>query len=88
MKLIIILIFLSYGCSDLNSSTFREIQNKTSEEFLQQPVINWKAVIWVKRPLPLWAIQVAVAIISLSEALLRAYLNYKVCFYPIFVQSL
>ena len=32
----------------------------------------------MNRTLPLWAIQVVVATVSLSEALLLAYLNYKV----------
>lgn len=33
---------------------------------------------WVSRPLELWIVQVILAVISLTEALLIAYLGYKV----------
>uniref|UniRef100_H3BXI5 Potassium sodium-activated channel subfamily T member 2b n=1 Tax=Tetraodon nigroviridis TaxID=99883 RepID=H3BXI5_TETNG len=38
---------------------------------------NWKLIIWVDRPLPLWALQVLVAFISFSETMLLVYLSYK-----------
>jgi potassium channel subfamily T protein 1 len=50
----------------------------TEEEFQENPIINWDAILWVNRPLALWVIQVILAIISLTEALLLAYLGYKV----------
>jgi potassium channel subfamily T protein 1 len=50
----------------------------TEEEFQENPLINWEAILWVNRPLALWVIQVILAIISLTEALLLAYLGYKV----------
>ncbi|TTA69413.1 Potassium channel subfamily T member 1 [Bagarius yarrelli] len=34
-------------------------------------------IIWVNRPLPLWALQVLVAFISFSETMLLVYLSYK-----------
>jgi potassium channel subfamily T protein 1 len=52
----------------------------TEEEFQENPIINWEAILWVNRPLALWVIQVILAIISLTEALLLAYLGYKVRF--------
>ncbi|XP_045137434.1 potassium channel subfamily T member 2-like isoform X22 [Portunus trituberculatus] len=68
-----------YDCPEDKEVTayFLEYGNKTDERFQENPVINWQAVLWVNRTLPLWAIQVVVATVSLSEALLLAYLNYK-----------
>ncbi|XP_047741157.1 potassium channel subfamily T member 2, partial [Hyalella azteca] len=66
-----------YGCGSADNAIFKASQNKTDEQFMEYPIINWKAIIWVNRPLPLWVLQVAVSIVSLSEALLLAYLNYK-----------
>jgi len=50
----------------------------TEEEFQEHPTINWDAILWVSRPLELWVFQVILAIVSLTEALLLAYLGYKV----------
>ncbi|XP_046895118.1 potassium channel subfamily T member 2 [Hypomesus transpacificus] len=38
---------------------------------------DWTLIIWVERPLPLWALQVLVAFISFSETMLLVYLSYK-----------
>ncbi|CAL4058748.1 unnamed protein product, partial [Meganyctiphanes norvegica] len=67
-----------YGCtSPKNDSVFVQYRNRTDEQFQEKPIINWQAVVWVDRPMPLWAIQVAFAVISLAKALMMAYLNYK-----------
>jgi potassium channel subfamily T member 1 len=50
----------------------------TDEKFQENPIINWDAILWVNRPLELWTVQVILAMISLAEALLLAYLGYKV----------
>ncbi|KAM6984638.1 potassium channel subfamily T member 1 [Aplochiton taeniatus] len=39
--------------------------------------INWELIFWVDRKIPVWAIQVIVAIISFLEAMLLMYLSYK-----------
>ncbi|KAM6415319.1 potassium channel subfamily T member 2 isoform 3-T3 [Rhynochetos jubatus] len=39
--------------------------------------LGWSPIIWVNRSLPLWGLQVSVALISLSETLLLSYLSYK-----------
>ncbi|XP_015211019.2 potassium channel subfamily T member 2 isoform X1 [Lepisosteus oculatus] len=39
--------------------------------------IDWSPIIWVRRSLPLWGLQVAVALISLFETMLLTYLSYK-----------
>ncbi|XP_068191649.1 potassium channel subfamily T member 2 [Antennarius striatus] len=39
--------------------------------------INWELIFWVDRKLPVWAIQVIVAIISFLETMLLMYLSYK-----------
>ncbi|XP_067868336.1 potassium channel subfamily T member 1 isoform X5 [Heterodontus francisci] len=39
--------------------------------------INWAPILWVNRSLPLWGIQVTVALISFLETMLLTYLSYK-----------
>uniref|UniRef100_A0A3B3RND9 Potassium sodium-activated channel subfamily T member 1 n=1 Tax=Paramormyrops kingsleyae TaxID=1676925 RepID=A0A3B3RND9_9TELE len=39
--------------------------------------ISWDKIFWVNRRLPVWAIQVIVAIISFLETMLLTYLSYK-----------
>ena len=46
--------------------------------FQENPIINWDAIWWVNRPVYLWTVQVILAMISLTQALLLAYLGYKV----------
>nr|XP_033818173.1 potassium channel subfamily T member 2-like [Geotrypetes seraphini] len=38
---------------------------------------SWFPIIWVNRSLPLWGLQVTVAVISLLETMLLSYLSYK-----------
>ncbi|XP_069825086.1 potassium channel subfamily T member 2 isoform X4 [Dendropsophus ebraccatus] len=38
---------------------------------------TWSSIIWVERSLPLWGLQVTVALISLLETILLSYLSYK-----------
>ncbi|KAM4721077.1 potassium channel subfamily T member 2 isoform 2-T2 [Rhinophrynus dorsalis] len=38
---------------------------------------GWSPIIWVNRSLPLWGLQVTVALISLFETILLSYLSYK-----------
>ncbi|XP_026516383.1 potassium channel subfamily T member 2-like [Terrapene carolina triunguis] len=40
---------------------------------------DWTPIIWVNRPLPLWGLQVLVALISFLETMLLVYLGYKSC---------
>ncbi|KAM6124007.1 potassium channel subfamily T member 2 isoform 3-T3 [Pterocles gutturalis] len=39
--------------------------------------LGWSPIIWVNRSLPLWGLQVSVALISLFETVLLSYLSYK-----------
>ncbi|CAH1101513.1 unnamed protein product [Psylliodes chrysocephalus] len=66
-----------YGCLIGNKTEFMISANLTEEKFQENPIINWDAILWVNRPLELYIVQVILAIISLSEALLLAYLGYK-----------
>ncbi|XP_046141452.1 potassium channel subfamily T member 2 isoform X3 [Osmia bicornis bicornis] len=66
-----------YGCTPGNKTEFLASQNLTEEEFQEHPTINWDAILWVRRSLELWVVQVILAIVSLTEALLLAYLGYK-----------
>ncbi|PBC30470.1 Potassium channel subfamily T member [Apis cerana cerana] len=71
-----------YGCIPGNKTEFLVSQNLTEEEFQEHPTINWDAILWVRRPLELWVVQVILAIVSLTEALLLAYLGYKLLYPP------
>ncbi|KOC69737.1 Potassium channel subfamily T member 1 [Habropoda laboriosa] len=71
-----------YGCTPGNKTEFLVSQNLTEEEFQEHPTINWDAILWVRRPLELWVVQVILAIVSLTEALLLAYLGYKLLYPP------
>ncbi|XP_077299900.1 slowpoke 2 [Arctopsyche grandis] len=66
-----------YGCTPGNKTRYAVSANLTEEEFREQPIINWDAITWVERPLVLWIFQVILAIISLTESMLLAYLGYK-----------
>lgn len=68
----------SYGCKVGNKTEFEISSLQTEEEFQENPIINWDAILWVNRPTELWSVQLVLALISLSEALLVAYLGYKV----------
>jgi hypothetical protein len=69
---------ISYGCPIGNKTEFIQSGALTEEEFQENPTINWDAILWVNRPAELWTVQLILALISLSEALLIAYLGYKV----------
>ncbi|XP_055606305.1 potassium channel subfamily T member 2 isoform X5 [Uranotaenia lowii] len=66
-----------YGCKVSNKTEFLDSAKLTEEEFQENPIINWDAILWVNRSTELWAVQLVLALISLSEALLIAYLGYK-----------
>ncbi|XP_075990844.1 slowpoke 2 isoform X3 [Anticarsia gemmatalis] len=66
-----------YGCKPGNKTEFEYSANLTEEEFQDHPIINWDGIIWVNRPLYLWVVQVILAMISFTEAILLAYLGYK-----------
>ncbi|XP_035208089.1 potassium channel subfamily T member 1-like, partial [Stegodyphus dumicola] len=65
-------------CYDCPPSNF-SLQKIYDEAAVDRPYehINWNAILWVDRPLLLWGVQVSLSVISLSEALLIAYLGYK-----------
>ncbi|KAK9882013.1 hypothetical protein WA026_018864, partial [Henosepilachna vigintioctopunctata] len=66
-----------YGCIPGNKTEYILSANLTEEKFQENPIINVDAIIWVNRPFELWVVQVILAVISLTEALLLAYLGYK-----------
>jgi potassium channel subfamily T member 1 len=71
----------SYGCVLGNKTEFHISAKLREEEFQENPIINWDAILWVLRPPELWAVQLFLALVSLIEALLIAYLSYKVSLY-------
>ncbi|XP_067868337.1 potassium channel subfamily T member 1 isoform X6 [Heterodontus francisci] len=58
---------INWGCPKKNYSS-----NPLSSDG-----INWAPILWVNRSLPLWGIQVTVALISFLETMLLTYLSYK-----------
>lgn len=73
----LVLSLFSFGCTVGNKTEFFQSASLTEEEFQERPIINWDAILWVNRPVELWAVQLLLALISLSEALLLTYLGYK-----------
>lgn len=71
-------LLISYGCKVSNKTEFLDSAKLTEEEFQENPIINWDAILWVNRSTELWAVQLVLALVSLTEALLIAYLGYKV----------
>lgn len=71
-------LMASYGCKVSNKTEFLDSAKLTEEEFQENPIINWDAILWVNRSTELWAVQLVLALVSLTEALLIAYLGYKV----------
>uniref|UniRef100_A0A8C6UCE9 Potassium channel, subfamily T, member 1 n=1 Tax=Neogobius melanostomus TaxID=47308 RepID=A0A8C6UCE9_9GOBI len=73
----------------VNENTFKErlklffIKNQRSSKFITYLNPNlteqqqWELIFWVDRKIPVWAIQVIVAIISFLETMLLMYLSYK-----------
>ncbi|KAM7342550.1 slowpoke 2 isoform 6-T6 [Cochliomyia hominivorax] len=66
-----------YGCNVSNKTEFLASAELTEEEFQENPIINWEAILWVNRPTVLWAVQLILALVSLTEAVLLTYLGYK-----------
>lgn len=73
------LLLYSYGCEVGNKSEYLAAYEKTPQQFMDNPIIHWEAIWWIERPTALWVIEVFFALISLIEALLVAYLSFKVC---------
>ncbi|KAF0292342.1 Potassium channel subfamily T member 2 [Amphibalanus amphitrite] len=69
-----------FGCPAPDRAVFEKNSNLTKEQFMEVPsheAINWAAIWFVDRRLELWITQTVLALVSLSEALLLAYLTYK-----------
>ncbi|XP_037820159.1 potassium channel subfamily T member 1-like [Lucilia sericata] len=66
-----------YGCNVSNKTEFLASAELTEEEFQENPIINWEAILWVNRATVLWAVQLILALVSLTEAVLLTYLGYK-----------
>lgn len=68
----------SYGCEVANKTEFIISAKLTEEEFQENPIINWDAILWVNRPTVLWVLQLLLAMVSLTQSLVLTYLGYKV----------
>lgn len=77
----------SYGCEVGNKSEYLAAYEKTPQQFMDNPIIHWEAIWWINRPTALWVIEVFFALISLVEALLVAYLSFKVRIHELFSNS-
>ena len=67
----------SYGCEVNNHTAYAIAREKTAQQFMENPVIHWDAIVWIQRPLALWIVEFLFALVGLCEALLVAYLTYK-----------
>ncbi|KAK4811454.1 hypothetical protein QYF61_006388 [Mycteria americana] len=54
-----------------------ECEKQNYTVFNQSTKINWSHIFWVDRKMPLWAVQVSIALISFLETMLLIYLSYK-----------
>lgn len=61
-----------------NKSEYLAAYKNTLQQFQENPIIHWEAIVWIHRPTFLWVIEAFCAFIGLIEALLVAYLSYKV----------
>ncbi|XP_039502421.1 potassium channel subfamily T member 2 isoform X8 [Drosophila santomea] len=66
-----------YGCEVGNKTEFIISAKLTEEEFQENPIINWDAILWVNRPTVLWVLQLLLAMVSLTQSLVLTYLGYK-----------
>nr|XP_043066831.1 potassium channel subfamily T member 2 isoform X6 [Drosophila bipectinata] len=66
-----------YGCEVGNKTEFIISAQLTEEEFQENPIINWDAILWVNRPTVLWVLQLMLAMVSLTQSLVLTYLGYK-----------
>ncbi|XP_032599466.1 potassium channel subfamily T member 2 isoform X5 [Drosophila grimshawi] len=66
-----------YGCEVANKTEFIISAKLTEEEFQENPIINWDAILWVNRPTVLWVLQLLLAMVSLTQSLVLTYLGYK-----------
>ncbi|KAK7896468.1 hypothetical protein WMY93_021793 [Mugilogobius chulae] len=65
------------GAQTGTASTNTKCVDCLSNASIQDTAINWELIFWVDRKVPVWAIQVIVAIISFLETMLLMYLSYK-----------
>ncbi|XP_051278722.1 potassium channel subfamily T member 1 isoform X9 [Dicentrarchus labrax] len=61
----------------VNGNSCATCRNNSGTNTTESAEINWELIFWVNRPVPLWAIQVTVALISFLETMLITYLSYK-----------
>nr|XP_046241444.1 potassium channel subfamily T member 1 isoform X6 [Scatophagus argus] len=61
----------------VNSSPHATCRNNSWTNTTESAEINWELIFWVNRRVPVWAIQVTVALISFLETMLITYLSYK-----------
>ncbi|XP_044053710.1 potassium channel subfamily T member 1 isoform X14 [Siniperca chuatsi] len=60
-----------------NGSSCATCRNNSWTNTTESTEINWGLIFWVNRRVPVWAIQVTVALISFLETMLITYLSYK-----------
>ncbi|XP_072288533.1 potassium channel subfamily T member 1 isoform X5 [Eucyclogobius newberryi] len=60
-----------------NSNNWSNCRNSSYTNCTETQEINWQLIFWVNRKIPVWAIQVTVALISFLETMLITYLSYK-----------
>ncbi|XP_016131067.1 potassium channel subfamily T member 2-like [Sinocyclocheilus grahami] len=65
-------------CTNITDALCNKACGNYTTNLTTDPIqINWELIFWVNRRVPVWAIQVTVALISFLQAMLLAYLSYK-----------
>ncbi|XP_068167977.1 potassium channel subfamily T member 1 [Antennarius striatus] len=62
---------------EVNGSSCALCHNNSGANATEPTEIKWEFIFWVNRRVPVWAIQVTVALISFLETMLITYLSYK-----------
>ncbi|XP_055367872.1 potassium channel subfamily T member 1 isoform X14 [Betta splendens] len=62
---------------EINGNPCAICRNNNWTNTAESAEINWELIFWVNRRVPVWAIQVTVALISFLETMLITYLSYK-----------
>ncbi|KAL5013854.1 hypothetical protein ScPMuIL_008124 [Solemya velum] len=71
-----------YACNGFPCGVEKNVTNATDAaegdaSFFSSSGINWHVIIWVNRPLPLWAFQVFLAIVTFVKAILFSFVAMK-----------
>ncbi|VDH92845.1 ATP-binding cassette, subfamily B (MDR/TAP), member 9 [Mytilus galloprovincialis] len=69
----------SYACGGMDCSVHNLTLPKDSDEMVfSSNAINWHVLVWVRRPLAVWVLQVFLSVVTLVKACVELYIGSKV----------